>query len=193
MKKIIAFLCLVTIVFSVCSCEYSFWENESTSSPEEKSPVSNIEKNKNLDDAKEDDPTDNVEKDEPTEDAEDQKVLFYSMNALRIYKKGERYLIGFPQGKQVEFSPDRECCSIQGFELIENEENIEKFIGMYLYEVVAQFGNIHVDIGSGLSIPAYITEEAYLISFILGRENVIMGVIKDDLLTREMVNQVRAS
>ena len=170
MKNIIAFLCLVTIVFSVCSCEYIFWGNESTSDIEGNESTSDIEGN---------------------ESTEDEKIRIFSLTALTVYKKGEQYLVIGP-GKQVEFSSDRECCKIQGFELIKNEENIERFLSMSWLDIITELGPVHADTGSGLSIPSYITEKGYLIRFSRAYSGVSCVTVYD-LLTGEMVDQVRAT
>ena len=60
---------------------------------------------------------------------------------------------------------------------------------MNFNELKEKIGQPHVDIGSGFYIPAYITEDAYLICFELENDN-IFEVIKRDLLTNKIVDRV---
>ena len=48
------------------------------------------------------------------------------------------------------------------------------------------FGEVHADVGSGLYIPAYITENGYLVCLEV-ENDIVYDVIKRDLLTDVIV------
>ena len=156
MKKIIALLLFVTILFSACSNSYKFEVGESMSR------INN------------------------------QYTPYITINTLSVYKFSENYLVTIDDGtiiqKLVEFSLERKCLQIQGFDLIENGD-MNQFLNMNFNAITKQIGQPQVDIGSGFYIPAYITKDAYLICFELENE-IVFEVIKRDLLTNEIVDCV---
>ena len=212
-KKIIAFLCLVTIVFSVCSCDYNFYESIVTRNDKESKAVrktkgvedmENIEENKPMDIIETNDTTGNTEQDESTGNIEENKYTsnienqympYIFLNALAVYKSVDTILViasdnGGTIQRRVEFSFDRKNCHVQGLDLIENED-VGQFLNIGFNEVMETLGQPHADIGSGFYIPAYITKDAYLICFDL-ENDIVVGIIKRDLLTNEIVDCVRS-
>lgn len=156
MKRIIALLLFVTIIFSACSCSHKFEVGESMSK------INN------------------------------QYTPYITINALSVYEISENYLITIDDGsiiqKLVEFSIERKCRRIQGFDLIKNCD-INQFLNMNFNKLIEKIGQPHVDVGSGFYIPAYVTEDANLICFELENETVF-EVIKRDLLTNKIVDRV---
>ena len=79
------------------------------------------------------------------------------MNALSVYKINEKYLIIVNDNdvikKLIEFSAERKCCRAQGVSLVKNSD-INLFLNISLDQLVQEFGQPHVDIGSGFYIPA---------------------------------------
>lgn len=115
-----------------------------------------------------------------------------TINALSVYEISENYLMTIDDGgiiqKLVEFSPERKCHRIQGLDLIKNDD-IEQFLNINFNQLIENWGQPHVDVGSGFYIPAYVTEDANLICFEL-ENNIVIEVIKRDLLTNKIVDRI---
>ena len=120
----------------------------------------------------------------------DNKYMPYiTMNALSAYNDGNNYAIIINNGdivqKLVEFNSERENVRTQGLNLIKCEPT-EELLNMDIAELKKMYGQPHVDIGSGFYIPAYITEDAYLISFEC-EDDIVFNITKRDLLTNKEV------
>lgn len=119
-------------------------------------------------------------------------VPFLHLCALSVYKQEDQYLITvYEDGairKTCTFTPERVCTDVQGMTLIEDQP-VERFVGVDINTVQTLLGKPHADIGSGFYIPAYITEDAYLIYFQF-EGNEVFGVFKEDLLTGTMTGRV---
>lgn len=124
-------------------------------------------------------------------DLHKQYTAYLTMSPLSAYKVGENYFITIADGdtiqKMAEFSPDRECLRAEGLEPIKSE-NCNQFLNLSLKELTEKLGQPHMDVGSGFSIPAYMTEDANLICFELENE-IVIEVIQRDLLSNEIVNR----
>lgn len=122
-------------------------------------------------------------------------VPFLHFCALSVYKQEEQYLITVYEDdairKTCTFTPERVCTDVQGMTLIEDQP-AERFVGVDINTVQTLLGKPHADIGSGFYIPAYITENAYLISFSFEKDKAIM-VLKYDLLTGEITDRLIAA
>lgn len=122
-------------------------------------------------------------------------VPFLHLCALSVYKQEDQYLITVYEDdairKTCTFTPERVCTDVQGMTLIENQP-VEQFIGVDINTVQTLLGKPHADIGSGFYTPAYITENAYLISFSFHEDKAIM-VLKYDLLTGETTDRIIAT
>lgn len=103
------------------------------------------------------------------------------MYTIVVEKNGEAQKI-------VEFSSDRKCCTVQGLVLVKDED-INRYLDKSLNELTEKFGEVHADIGSGFYIPAYITENGYLIYFEV-ENDVVYEVMKRDLLTDVIVERL---
>ena len=81
-----------------------------------------------------------------------QHMPYISINVLSAYKVNENYLIIVVDGeivqKLVEFSSDRKCRRIQGFDLVNNSD-ISQFLNVDFNELTEKIGQPHVDVGSG--------------------------------------------
>lgn len=112
-------------------------------------------------------------------------VPYLHLATLTAQKEQDRYFVRISQSgekeKTISFSEDRKVLKAKGVEPL-NGKNIQIFAGMDLAEVVARYGNPHADIGNGFFIPAYITDDAYLIVLSVDSDGVITEVIKEDLL-----------
>ena len=121
-----------------------------------------------------------------------QYTPYITINVLSVYKISKNYLLtidddGIVQ-KLVEFSPDRNCHRIEGIDLIKSDD-INQFLNINFNQLTKKIGQPHVDVGSGFYIPAYITEDAYLICFELENQ-IVIEVIKRDLLTNRIVDRI---
>lgn len=125
-------------------------------------------------------------------DINNKYTAYVTINNLSVYKIGNNYLITIDDGdiiqKLVEFSSNRKCNRIQGFNLLKND-NIDQLLNVNFKELTKKIGQPHLDIGSGFYIPAYITEDANLILFELENGTVI-EIVKKDLLTNRIVNRI---
>lgn len=117
---------------------------------------------------------------------------YITMNALSVYEDRNNYFVIIDDNdiiqKLVEFSPERKSTRVQGLDLIKCED-IKQFLDMDIDKLNKKYGQPHVDTGSGFYIPAYITNDAYLICLEL-ENDIVFEVIKRDLLTNEIVDRV---
>lgn len=119
-----------------------------------------------------------------------QYIPHINMNTLKVYLINGNYYVTVEEGGSVQqivcFSPERNCCSSQGMKLIKNYD-VGFLKNMSAADITYLLGSPHTDLGSGLYIPAYITEDAYLIYFYF-ENDIVVKVAKKDLLTNEVVN-----
>ncbi|NLD22103.1 MAG: hypothetical protein GX664_06485 [Bacteroidales bacterium] len=117
---------------------------------------------------------------------------YISINSLNAYESSGNYFIvigteGVAE-KLVEFSSERQSIRAQGLNLVKSQD-INKFLNMDINKLKKELGQPHVDVGSGFYIPAYITDDAYLICFEL-EDDIVFEVIKRDLLTNDIIARV---
>lgn len=116
---------------------------------------------------------------------------YFSINTLYAYKVDDLYVITiFNNGcldKMVEFSPNRECIRMQKVKPI-NYNNINSLLNLNFQQLKDLLGEPHTDIGSGFYIPAYITNDAYLIYFSL-EDMSVRSITKCDLLTGNVIER----
>ncbi len=122
----------------------------------------------------------------------DQQTPFIFLNSLSVFRTNNTYTIvveknGMAQ-KIAEFSSDRKCRTAQGVVLVKDED-INRYLDKSLHEVKEKIGEVHADIGSGFYIPAYITENGYLIYFEV-ENDIVYEVMKLDLLTNVIVERL---
>lgn len=118
----------------------------------------------------------------------------YTQNTLSVYSIDEDYLVvmedyndhGVVQ-REVTFSTNRKCKKVKKLVLIPNYD-VDQLIGMPFDELAELCGQPHCDIGSGLYIPSYVTEDAYLLCLTV-HEEVVTEAIKRDLFTGEIVQR----
>lgn len=119
----------------------------------------------------------------------DEHTPFIFLNSLSVFRIDDMYIIVVEENgvaqKIVEFSSDRKCHTAQGLVLVENED-INQYLDKSLNELKENFGEVHADVGSGLYIPAYITENGYLVCLEV-ENDIVYDVIKRDLLTDVIV------
>ena len=122
----------------------------------------------------------------------DQQTPFIFLNSLSVFRTNNTYTIvveknGMAQ-KIAEFSSDRKCRTAQGVVLVKDED-INRYLDKSLHELKEKIGEVHADIGSGFYIPAYITENGYLIYFEV-ENDIVYEVMKLDLLTNVIVERL---
>lgn len=86
------------------------------------------------------------------------------------------------RNKTIVFSPNRTVISSKRIDLLQSDA-AQELVGMKMSDVEACFGQPHADVGSGLVIPAYITEDGYLISIHIDDQGLIDMAYKLDLLS----------
>ena len=93
-----------------------------------------------------------------------------NLNTLSVYQNDNEYQVVITRdGKvvgEVVFLETREFQSVHGLSLVKRGDH-EQYLGKLFIDVEQQLGPVHTDIGSGFYVPAYITEDAYLICFTL--------------------------
>lgn len=122
--------------------------------------------------------------------SKEQGELLYERCGLSTYKVNENFRVCIRQNDssvgEVEFSSNRAVVRVKSIKLIPSDSN-QSFVNKSLAAIEEMFGPPHVDVGSGFYIPAYITEDAYLISVYLTEEDMIYQTVVRDLLTNEVV------
>ena len=93
---------------------------------------------------------------------------------ITVSKYGER-------DKFVHFSGEREILKTNGITPLDIEDP-QDFVGMEWSDIIAQYGQSHADVGSGFSIPSYITNNAFLITFDFDDNNIVTEVFTEDLI-----------
>ncbi len=118
-----------------------------------------------------------------------QQTPFIFLNSLSVFRTNDTYTVVVEENgavqKTAEFSSDRKCLTVRGLDLVKDED-INRYLDKSLNELQEKFGEVHADIGSGFYVPAYITENGYLICFEVENDKVY-EVVKRDLLTDVIV------
>ena len=112
------------------------------------------------------------------------------MNSLYVYEINQGYLVSIeeqPKHKYVLFDINRQVCFYNDIELID-DGYFSQTLGNDFDSVQELIGKPHVDVGSGFFIPAYITKDAYLISFGL-ESNKVVYIGKTDLFSNEIIEK----
>ena len=122
---------------------------------------------------------------------------FISLNSLTVFRTEDTYTAVIGKNgtvqKTAKFSSNRKCLNANGITPVNNKA-LNYYLDKTLSELEEKSGAVHIDIGSGFYIPAYITENGYLIYFELDNDTVckvtkcdiINNVITDE---REQVNE----
>lgn len=122
-----------------------------------------------------------------------QQQPFIFLNSLSVFQTNNTYTVVVEENgvvqKKVEFSSDRKCCTVQGLILVKDGD-INQYLNQSLNELNEKLGEAHADIGSGFYIPAYITENGYLIYFNVENDTVF-EVVKRDILTNEIIERMQ--
>lgn len=90
--------------------------------------------------------------------------------------------------KFVHFSDEREILKTNGITPLDIEDP-QAFVGMEWSDIIAQYGQPHADVGSGFSIPSYITNNAVLITFDFDDNDIVTEVFTEDLMPQEQVRE----
>lgn len=124
--------------------------------------------------------------------ANDPQAPILSLSTLSVFQTDDLYTVIIEKNEAdkivVEFTADRECHSVQSLNLVKYGE-LNQYLGKNLNELEAQFGKVHTDVGSGFYIPSYITEDGYLLSFVV-EDDIAAAVLKRDLLTGEITESI---
>lgn len=97
--------------------------------------------------------------------------IYVNLNSIAIFKDGANSVVaisdnyGSVSGIAV-FSPNKELLFTDGIILIDDEDIKNLSSEDFIKNAEKRYGKAPCDIGSGLSIPSYITKNANIISFI---------------------------
>ena len=115
----------------------------------------------------------------------------YESAPIAVYRKDGLYVVTVEDTqkalKGIMFSPDRQVIRTYGIEPVEISD-ISPYLEKTWEELENDYGTFHMDIGSGLYLPSYITTEGYLVTFSFNRSggtNTHVG--KMDLFTGDSV------
>lgn len=112
------------------------------------------------------------------------------INALFVYETSRGRLVIIKESteqKYAIFDNHRQSCFCNDLELIKNED-FSQYLGRDYSCVQESIGKPHLDVGSGFFIPAYITEDAYLICFGV-EKNKVVQIGKMDLLSNKLIEK----
>lgn len=112
--------------------------------------------------------------------------LLYRGNQLKVYGKNGKYSFDILVGGSVEFSLDRVVIRAVLVEPIKYG-NYQKLLNYSFDDVKSMFGEPHFEEGSGMYIPSYITEDAYIIRFYPQYDGSIESVVLFDPIHNEIV------
>lgn len=134
----------------------------------------------------------NTQTDDATAKIDTQQAPILSLSTLSVFQTDDLYTVVIEKNEAdkivVEFTADRECHSVQSLDLVKYGE-LNQYLGKNLNELEAQFGKVHTDVGSGFYIPSYITEDGYLLSFVV-EDDIAAAVLRRDLLTGEITESI---
>jgi hypothetical protein len=118
--------------------------------------------------------------------------IYVDLISIAIFKDGENSVVaisdnyGDVSGIAV-FSPSKELLFSDGIVLIDDKEIKNLSSGDFIKNIERRYGKAPCDIGSGFSIPAYITKNANIISFIK-RDVYVEG---QSLNKRDIIEMIR--
>ncbi|MDR0889222.1 MAG: hypothetical protein LBM28_01070 [Oscillospiraceae bacterium] len=135
--------------------------------------------------------TDYAQTPSPAEAADNYAECIFSMNRLNVYQSEDVYHVVIESGyggldRSITFDARRNANDPKGITPIACGD-ISKWLGKTMREVEEEYGEIEVELGSGLYLPGYITTDAYLLTFSPdGQEGKIEMVSKTDLFSGEV-------
>ena len=102
-----------------------------------------------------------------------------------VFKDEENFVVVIERGGVISgiavFSPDRQLLYSEGITPID-DRSITQVFGMSLENMEGIYGSVHCDIGSGFSIPAYITNKATIV-FFQTEDGIVTRVGSIDIIT----------
>ena len=92
--------------------------------------------------------------------------------------------------KKIVFSDQRETIDFGEYDLIESEcvAALDSYKDLSFEKIQNEWGEMHINIGSGLYIPSYITDDGYLVSFWV-EQSTIVDICKSDIFTGEVIEK----
>lgn len=121
----------------------------------------------------------------------DKKEVVLYLNSISVLVENDIYFVVIKQDdkaeKSVTFSKNRKASNIDGLKL-QKINDIKEFLGKDMETIETFLGEVHADAGSGFYIPSYITDDGFLVSFLI-ENNIVYEVIKRDLLSGEVVEK----
>ena len=111
-----------------------------------------------------------------------EKVL--QLNTLCTYKKAGGFIISYQTNNEkseiILFSDNRTLISNTSY-ILEQSIDFDGCIGNKFSDIMQKLGPHYIDIGSGLFLPSYITDNGILISFVV-QDGYITDLFTTDLL-----------
>lgn len=118
-----------------------------------------------------------------------QEEPFLNLSPVYVYNVDDVFSVVILEDgnveKAVQFSRNRIPSNVIDVDL-KLAENIEDYLGKTYVDIEHIWGECHANIGSGMSMPSYITNDGYLVSFTI-IDGIVHRVGKIDLLSGESV------
>ena len=115
--------------------------------------------------------------------------LSLQLGQLSVYESSTRCLVRINKNNgiisEAEFSLDRQCIRNKGITLI-TLDDLQNCLGVELANIIDIVGPPHADTGSGFYIPTYVCENAKLLTLMLNKEETVIGITVQDLLTNQI-------
>lgn len=112
--------------------------------------------------------------------------MLYRGNQIKVYGKNGKYSFDILVGGSVEFSLDRVFIRAVLVEPIKYD-NYQELLNYSFDDVKSMFGEPHFEEGSGMYIPSYITEDAYIIRLYPQYDGSIESIVLFDPIQNEII------
>ena len=126
-----------------------------------------------------------------TTSARNDRNRIYSSFGLSVYSVEDdcEFILDnpypFPSG-YVHFDANNHPDRAKGIQTIPTDA-LQQYLGIKRDVVEHQIGFPHADLGSGLYIPTYISDDAHLVFFLYDRNDTVMRIVKYDPLSNRIV------
>ena len=118
-------------------------------------------------------------------------TMLYQEASLCTFNEEDNYLVVIHNGNNIQkvarYSPQRVLLESNGFTPIMMID-CAKYLHTRFESIVEQFGEMHLDTGSGSFIPSFLTNDAYLYCFYV-EDSFVTGIIQKDLFSNMVVSE----
>lgn len=112
--------------------------------------------------------------------------VLYESGFITVYEKNGNYIFQLIDGGKVEFSPDRKVVRTISIDPIKCD-NYRDLTNRSFDEIISMIGKPHYVLGSGISIPFYITEDAYILCLYPNYDGIVESIIVMDPIEQDYV------